>query len=39
VKGKIYEDLQVVHEKLEAAKQKVRANLKNEQNPSGILTR
>jgi len=39
IRGKIYEDLQVVHEKLDQVKEKVRASLKSEQNPDGLLTR
>ena len=38
VKGEIYEDLLVVHEKLEAAQAKVKANLKSAENPEGVLT-
>ena len=39
LKSKIYEDLLVVHEKLEAAKKKVRENLKGPRNRNGVLTR
>jgi len=39
IKGQIYADLQVAHEKLDAAKLKVRANLRSAENPNGLLTR
>ena len=39
LKARFYEDLHLVHEKLEKVKNGVQANMKNDQNPHGLLTR
>ena len=39
VKGEIYEDLQVVHERLEKAQKKIKENSWDEKTGKGVLTR